>query len=57
MAEKVVVEEEGRVEEGNEGSSKRRRTGSRLCGICRKASHNARTCPEAVKIGSASESE
>jgi hypothetical protein len=57
MAEKVVVEEEGRVEEENEGSSKRRRTGSRLCGICRKAGHNARTCPEAGKIGSASESE
>jgi hypothetical protein len=39
MAEKGVVEEEGRVEEENEGPSKRRRTGSRLCSICRKAGH------------------
>ena len=57
MAEKGVVEEEGRVEEENEGSSKRRRTGSRLCGICRKPGHNARTCPEAGEIDSSSDSE
>jgi hypothetical protein len=57
MAEKGVVEEEGRVEEENEGSSKRRRTGSRLCGICRKPGHNARTCPEAREIDSSSDSE
>ena len=49
MAEKGVAEEEGRVEEENEGSSKRRRTGSQLCSICHKAGHNARTCPEAGK--------
>jgi hypothetical protein len=57
MAEKGVVEEEGRVEEENEGSSKRRRTGSWLCGICRKPGHNARTCPEAREIDSSSDSE
>ena len=57
MAEKDVVEEEGRVEEENEGLSKRRRMGSQLCSICRKAGHNARTCPEAGKMDSSSNSE
>jgi hypothetical protein len=57
MAEKSVVEEEGRVEEENEGPSKRRRTGSRLCGIYRKAGHNARTCLTAREIDSSSDSE
>jgi hypothetical protein len=57
MAEKGVVEEEGRVEEENEGPSKRRRTGSRLCGICRKAGHNTRTCLTAREIVSSSDSE
>jgi hypothetical protein len=57
MAEKGVVEEEGRVEGENEGSSKRRRTGSRLCSICRKTGHNARTCLEAGETDSSSESE
>ena len=37
MAEKGVVEEDGRDEEENRGPSKRRWTGSQLCGICRKA--------------------
>jgi hypothetical protein len=57
MAEKGVVEEEGRVEEENEGLSKRRRTGSRLGGICRKTGHNVRTCPEAGEIDSSNDSE
>ena len=57
MAEKGVVEEKGRVEEENEGPSKRRRTGSQLCGICRKTGHNARTCPEAGEVDSSSDSE
>lgn len=52
MAEKGVVEEEERAEEENEGPSKRRRTGLRLCGICRKTGHNARTCLEAGEIDS-----
>jgi hypothetical protein len=57
MAEKGVIEEEGCDEEGNRGPSKRCRTGSRLCGICRKAGHNARTCPEAEEIDSSNDSE
>ncbi|KAK4120176.1 hypothetical protein N657DRAFT_649230, partial [Parathielavia appendiculata] len=52
---KGVVEGEGRVEEENEGPSMLR-TGSRLYGICRKTSHNARTCPEAGEIDSSSDS-
>jgi hypothetical protein len=56
MAEKGVVEEEERVEGGNEGSSKRRQTGSRLCSICRKTGHNARTCPEAGEMDSSGDS-
>ena len=57
MAEKGVVEEEERDEEENGGPSKRRRTGLRLCGICRKAGHNARTYPEAEGIDSSNDSE
>jgi hypothetical protein len=57
MAEKGVVEEERRDEGENGGPSKRRQTGSRLCGICRKAGHNARTCPEAGKTDSSDDSE
>jgi hypothetical protein len=57
MAGEGVVEEEARVEGENEGSSKRRRTGLRLCSICRNAGHNARTCPEAGKIDTSLEFE
>ena len=57
MAEKGVVEVEERVEEENRGLSKRRRTGARLCSICRKTGHNARTCPDAGAIDSSSDSE
>jgi hypothetical protein len=57
MAEKGVGEEDRHDEEENGGSSKRRRTGSRHCGVCRKAGHNARTCPEAREIDSSEESE
>jgi hypothetical protein len=57
MAEKGVEEEEGRDEEGNGGPSKRCRTGSRLCGICRKAGHNARICPKARETDSPGDSE
>jgi hypothetical protein len=52
-----VVEVEERVEEENGGPSKRRRMGVRLCGICRKTGHNARTCPDAGAIDSSSDSE
>jgi hypothetical protein len=57
LVEKGVVEQEGRDEGAGEGSSKRRKTGARLCGICRKPGHNARTCPEAVDVGSLSDSD
>jgi hypothetical protein len=57
MVEKGVVKEEGRVEGENEGSSKRRRTGSRLYSICRNAGHNARTCLGVGEIGNLSNSE
>jgi hypothetical protein len=50
LAEKGVVEQEGRDEGTGEGSSKRRKTGARLCGICRKPGHNARSCPEAADV-------
>jgi hypothetical protein len=57
MVEKGVVEVEERVEEENGGPSKKRRTGARHCGICRKTGHNARTCPDAGSIDSSSDSE
>ena len=57
MAEKGVVEEEEQVEGENEVPSKRRRTGSRHCGICRNTGHNARTCPEAGEMDSSGDSE
>ena len=57
MVEKGIVEVEERVEEENGGLSKRRRTGTRLCSICRKTGHNVRTCPEAGAIDSSSDSE
>jgi hypothetical protein len=46
LVEKGVVEEERRDEGAEEGLSKRRRGGGRLCSICRKTGHNARTCIE-----------
>ena len=52
-----MVEVEERVEEENRGLSKRRRTGTRLYGICRKTGHNVRICPEAGAIDSLSNSE
>jgi hypothetical protein len=55
MAEKGVIEEEGRDEGEESGSPKRRRTGGRHCGICRKAGHNSRTCPEGSQIDSSSD--
>ncbi|KAK1853028.1 transposase [Colletotrichum chrysophilum] len=57
MTEKGIIEEEGCEEEKNEGSSKRRRTSLRHCGICRKTGHNARTCPETEEISNLSDSE
>ena len=57
MEEKGVVKVEERVEEENRGPSKRRRTGTRLCSICRKTGHNVRTCPDAGAIDSLSDSE
>ena len=57
LVEKGVVEQEGRDEGAGEGSSKRRKTTARHCGICRKAGHNARTCPEDIDASSSSDSE
>jgi hypothetical protein len=57
MAENGVIEEEGHVERDDEGSLKRRRTGSRHCGIYRKTGHNVRTCPEVREIDGLSNSE
>ena len=56
MAQKGVVAE-GEEENPSEGRcTKRRKTGSKACGICRKSGHNARTCPEGVDISSLSDS-
>jgi hypothetical protein len=52
-----VVEDNGRVKEENGGPVKRRRTTSRLCGICRNAGHNARMCLEAEERDSLSNAE
>ncbi|CVL09140.1 related to transposase [Fusarium mangiferae] len=54
LVEKGVVKEEGRDEGAEGGPSKRHQTGARLCGICRKSGHNARTCPEGEDIDEAS---
>ena len=56
MEEKGVVKVEERVEEENRGPSKRRRTGTRLCGIYRKTGHNTRIYPDAGAIDSLSDS-
>ena len=56
MVEKGVVKVEERVEEENGGLSKRRRTGTRLCGICRKTGHNVRIYPDIGAIDSSSDS-
>lgn len=57
LAEKGVVDEKSGEQGENDGPSKRRRTGARQCGICRKTGHNARTCPEAEEIDSDNHSE
>ena len=57
LVEKGVVEQEGRDKGAGEGSSKRRKTSARHCGICGKAGHNARTCPEEIDASSSSDSE
>jgi hypothetical protein len=56
MVEKGVVKEEERVEEENRRLPKRRRTGARLCSICRKTGYNIRICLEAGLIDSLSNS-
>jgi hypothetical protein len=52
LVEKGIVEQEGHDEGAGEGLSKRHKTSARHCGICGKAGHNARTCPEAKDISS-----
>jgi len=56
MEEKGVVKVEERVKEENRGLSKRRRTGTRLYGICRKTGHNTRICLDTGAINSLSDS-
>jgi len=56
MEEKGMVKVEERVKEENGGLSKRRRTGTRLYGICRKTGHNTRICPDIGAIDSLSDS-
>jgi hypothetical protein len=56
LVEKGVIDQEGRDEGVGEGSLKRRKIGARLCGICRKTGHNARTCPEAADADSSLDS-
>jgi len=43
------------VKEENRGLSKRRRTGTRLCGICRKTGHNTKICLNVGAIDSSSD--
>ena len=57
LAERGVVEEERRDGGENGRSLKRRRSGGRLCGICREPGHNARTCPDAEGIDADLDSE
>ena len=56
MEEKGMVKVEERVKEENRGLSKRRRTGTRLCSICRKTGYNVRICPDVGAIDSLSNS-
>ena len=57
LAERGIVEEERRDEGENERLPKRRRSGIRLCGICRQPGHNARLCPDVEDIDEASDSD
>ena len=57
LVEKAVLKEEGHDEGAKEGPSKRHKTGARLCGICGKSGHNARTCSEAEDVDGSSTSE
>jgi hypothetical protein len=50
LVERGVVKEKGRDGGAEGGPSKRHKTSARLCGICRKSGHNARTCSEAEDI-------
>ena len=52
-----MVEVEEYVEEENKGLSKRRRTGARLCSICRKTGYNVRIYLDTGAINSLSNSE
>jgi len=50
-----MVKVEERVKEENRGPSKRRRTGTRLCSICRKTGYNVRTYLDTGAINSLSD--
>jgi hypothetical protein len=52
-----MLKEEGHDEGANKGPSKQHKTGARLCSICRKSIHNARTCSEAEEVDGSSTSE
>jgi len=56
MEEKGMVKVEERVKEENGGLFKRRRTGIRLCGICRKTGYNVRIYLDVGAIDSLSDS-
>ena len=57
MREKGVGVEDGHDEGVEEGSSKRRKVGVRLCSVCCKTGHNIRTCPEAEDVSILSDSD
>jgi hypothetical protein len=57
LVEKGVMKGEGRDKGVEGGPSKQHKMGARLCGICRKSGHSARTCPEAEVIDEASNSD
>jgi len=56
MEEKSVVKVKERVKEENRGLFKRRRTGTRLYGICRKTGYNVRIYLDVGAINSLSNS-